>query len=132
MLLRRIFWGCGALWINSIYCWFSSEDKTGANKIIFLQYLIIAVQIGWNSWRMRLISLAYGAAMCRFQNQVHRKAAEIAEGCFLLRSNREGRLDHKPHAFDNRLKLRSMAQGFQEIYILIRQRAFIWRPLTAK
>ena len=78
---------------------------------------------------MRLILLTYGAAMCRFQNQVHRKAAE---GCFLLRSNRERRLDHKPHAFDNRLKLRSMAQGLQEIYILIRQRAFIWRPLTAK
>ena len=41
----------------------------------------IAVQIGWYSWRMRLILLAYWAA----QNQVHRKATEIAEGCFLLR-----------------------------------------------
>jgi len=68
--------------------------------------------------------LSYGAAMRRFQNQVHRKAAEIAEGWFLLRSNRERRLDHKPHAFDNRLKLRSMAPGLQEIYLLIRQRAF--------
>ena len=84
----------------------------------------IAVQIGWYSWRMRLILLAYWAAMRRFQNQVHRRAAEIAEGCFLLRSNRERRLDRKPHAFDNRLKLRSMAPGLQEIYVLIRHRAF--------
>jgi hypothetical protein len=43
---------------------------------------VIAVQINSDPLEIVLILLAFWTAMRKFQNQVHRKAAEIAEGYF--------------------------------------------------
>ena len=50
----------------------------------FTIHLIIAVQINSDPLEIVLILLAFLTAMRKFQNQVHRRAAEIAEGYFFV------------------------------------------------
>jgi hypothetical protein len=86
---------------------------------------------------MSSISLVFWTDIRLHQNQVHRGAAESAEGVFsydpigpsprrsgFVRAGGRQRLDHKLSPFGNRFRLHFMAMGLQEMYVPTCKRAF--------